>query len=191
MQCFRDILQSRSVHAVTAYAGSYLPDWRPDTDYRQGYSAIHAQGGGVLRDLSHELDYLQWIFGRWQRLCAIGGNLGSLGIDSDDAFSILFETDRVASISLNLNYLDTTPRRHVIALTDQGTVCLDLIGGSVETTTRIETFNTDPNDTYRSQHRAMIDGENTLLCSLAEGLGVMRMIDAAEKAALQGHWVTA
>lgn len=191
LQRFRELLQSRNVHAVTAYAGSYLPDWRPDTDYLQGYSAIRAQGGGVLRDLSHELDYLQWIFGRWQRLSAIGGNLGSLGIDSDDVFSMLFETERVKSISLNLNYLDTTARRDVIALTDQGTVHLDLIGGIVETTTGSEIFTVERNDTYRSQHSAMLAGENTILCSLAEGFDVMSMIDAAEKAAIQGDWITA
>ena len=191
LQKFRALLKTRTVHAVTAYAGSYLPDWRPNTDYRKGYSAIRAEGGGVLRDLSHELDYLQWIFGKWQRLSAIGGNLGSLEIDSDDVFSILFETQHVPLISLSLNYLDTTTRRDVIALTDSGTVRLDLVAGTVEADGKTETFSVDRNDTYFAQHNAMIENIDDVICDLTEGLDVMRMINAAEDAARSGTWVHA
>ena len=188
---FRALLKTRTVHAVTAYAGSYLPDWRPNTDYRKGYSALRAEGGGVLRDLSHELDYLQWIFGKWQRLTAIGGNLGSLGIDSDDVFSILFNTQHVPSISLSLNYLDTTTRRDVIALTDSGTVRLDLVAGTVEADGKTETFSIDRNGTYFAQHNDMVNNVDDVICDVAEGLDVMRMINAAEDAAISGIWVHA
>lgn len=191
LQKFRTLLKTRTVHAVTAYAGSYLPDWRPNTDYRKGYSAIRAEGGGVLRDLSHELDYLQWIFGKWQRLTAIGGNLGSLEIDSDDVFSILFETQHVPSISLSLNYLDTTTRRNVIALTDSGTVRLDLVTGTVEADGKTETFSIDRNDTYFAQHNDMINNVDDIICDVTEGLDVMRMINAVEDAAISGTWVHA
>lgn len=187
---FREIVRERNVHAVTAYVGSYLPSWRPDSDYRQGYSAIRAQGGGVLRDLSHELDYLTWMFGPWTRITAIGGHFSKLEIDSDDVFSILFETEQVAAVSLNLNYLDTTTRREVLALTDSGSVRLDLISGTVETTEGIESFTVARNDTYRAQHLAMLAGDEEITCDLTEGLGTMVMIDAVERASQTGTWVT-
>ena len=42
---------------------SFLPDWRPDQDYRQSASARKELGGGVLLELSHEIDYANWLFG--------------------------------------------------------------------------------------------------------------------------------
>lgn len=189
LQSFREIVSNTDVHAVTAYVGSYLPSWRPDSDYRTGYSADRTMGGGVLRDLSHELDYLTWIFGSWKRISAIGGHFSELEINSDDVFSILFATDHVPSLSLQLNYLDTTTRREVLALTDNGTVRLDLVAGTLETTDKTETFTVDRNDTYIAQHQAMVAGNNTYICDIAEGLEVMCMIDAAEKAAQTGAWI--
>ncbi|MDO9288461.1 MAG: Gfo/Idh/MocA family oxidoreductase, partial [Thermodesulfovibrionales bacterium] len=43
--------------------GQFLPSWRPDRDYRNSYSASVAEGGGVALDLSHEIDYMRYLFG--------------------------------------------------------------------------------------------------------------------------------
>lgn len=190
LQLFRDIISERAVYAVHAYTGSYLPDWRAGTDYRQSYSAKQDMGGGVLRDLSHEIDFLLWTFGPWTRATAIGGHFSNLEIDADDVFSILFETAQAPLVSLQLNYLDTTPSRKVLALTDQGSVRLDLIAGSVETIAGTEQFSIRTDDTYRRQHQAMIKDDPSFICSFEEGLGVMHMIDASIAAAKTGLWVS-
>lgn len=191
LQSFRKELHDLEIYSVIAYVGSYLPNWRPGTDYSLGYSANKARGGGVLRDLSHELDALIWLLGDWQRLTAIGGHFSNLKIDSDDTFSILFATKRVPSISLNMNYLDTTARREITALTDQGTVHVDLITGTVKTPQRQDTFSVERNDTYQAQHVAMMQKDDTYICDASEGLKVMRMIDAIENAAKKERWIYA
>src|SRR5262249_11926524 len=43
--------------------GEYLPNWHPDEDYRAGYSAQRALGGGATLTLSHPFDYLEWMLG--------------------------------------------------------------------------------------------------------------------------------
>ena len=60
------------VLAARAAVGQYLPDWRSASDYRTGVSAQHALGGGAPLELSHELDYLGWLFGPPARVTAQG-----------------------------------------------------------------------------------------------------------------------
>ena len=44
-------IKEQIVLSVHIYVGQYLPDWRPQQDYRKSYSVSRTQGGGVLRDL--------------------------------------------------------------------------------------------------------------------------------------------
>lgn len=188
---FRDVIAGRRVHAATVYTGSYLPDWRPDTDYRWSYSSIRAEGGGVLRDLSHELDYALWLFGSWRRVAAIGGKFGTLEIDSDDVYSLLIETENVPSLTVGINYLDSRTRREILAITDTGSVRLDLIQGTLDTDGNVEHFDVGRDETYMAQHTAMTAGDFSVICDIREGLDVMRLIDAAESAALNSTWQAA
>lgn len=184
-----DILEDAAVYGVHAYVGQYLPDWRPGTDYRAGYSAVRTEGGGVLRDLSHELDFLTWMLGGWTRLTAAGGRVSHLEIDSDDIFSVLFEAARCPVVSVQMNYLDSVLRRQVLALTDRGTVRADLAAGRIEFAGKTESFAPDGDDTYTAEHAAALSGDGSTLCTLPEALDVMRMIEAAETAAAQSTWV--
>lgn len=63
---------------------SYLPNWRPDQDYRIGPSAKKNLGGGVLLELSHELDYANWFFGKFLNIKAYIKNTGILDIEVED-----------------------------------------------------------------------------------------------------------
>ncbi|MBO6948123.1 MAG: Gfo/Idh/MocA family oxidoreductase [Rhodospirillales bacterium] len=189
---FRELLQGRRVYSVTAYTGSYLPSWRPHMDYRETSSARKTHGGGVLRELSHEIDYLLWMFGAWRRVAAIGGQFADLEIDTDDSFTLLFETAHVPAVTLQINYLDRTTRRDVLALTDAGSLRLDLIAGTVQLADGgIETFTAERDDSYIAEHTAMMNDDDDVICSLDEGIDVMHLILGAERAAHTGEWVMA
>ena len=54
------------VFYVEAETSSYLPNWRKDDDYSKRYSAFPNKGGGVLLDMSHEIDYLRWLFPKFK-----------------------------------------------------------------------------------------------------------------------------
>ncbi len=57
----KELSKSQKLFNINVIANSYLPDWRK-TNYRYSYSSKKKEGGGVLLDLSHELDYINWIF---------------------------------------------------------------------------------------------------------------------------------
>ena len=180
--------QARLV-AAHLYVGKHLGQWRPNTDYRQSYSARRQEGGGVLRDLSHELDYAMWLFGPWRRLTALGGHLSSLEIDSDDAYSLLMATERCPMVTIHLNYLDRTPRREILVHTHDHTVRVDLIGDVYEVDGARETIAVEPDTTYRAEHQAMLEDDSKGVCSLVDAIETLITIEAAERAAATHTWV--
>lgn len=87
LQFFKEALSHQTVGkalSVRCEVGQYLPSWRSGVDYRDGVTARKDLGGGALLELSHDLDYLRWIFGdiAWVKstLCHQSG----LEIDVED-----------------------------------------------------------------------------------------------------------
>jgi predicted dehydrogenase len=190
IQRLRELVANESVLSVQAYVGQYLPGWRPGTDYRQSYSASAEQGGGALRDLSHEFDYLGWLFGHWRAVTALGGHVSSLEIDSDDLFVLLMQTDRCPVLSVQVSYLDRGARRRIIVNTERHTIEADLVGGTITVDRSVETFSTERDYTYREMHRALLAGNFDTLCPIQDGLATLQLIEAAEQANRQKEWIT-
>jgi len=91
------------VKKANIVAQSYLPDWRQGTDYKQSYSAQKELGGGVLLDLSHEIDYAVWFFGKVKTVEAKLGYSKKLGIETEAKaeLKLVFESGTKAKISLD------------------------------------------------------------------------------------------
>jgi len=180
---------SEDILTANIYVGSYLPHWRPNTDYRKSYSATMKEGGGVLRDLSHELDYVIWLFGHWQALTAHGGHLSRLDIDTDDAYCLIMETEYCPLVSLHMNYLDRVARREIIVNTEHHTYWVDLIKGKISLDGVEESLTVARDDTYRVEHRAMMEGNIKGLCKVDEAMEILVTIENAEQASLSRTWV--
>lgn len=180
----RAALDTARICAVQVYVGQYLPGWRPGTDYRASYSAHADRGGGVLRDLSHELDYLLWIFGDWTAMTARMGTFSSLEIDSDDVFAALFATRRCPVGTVQMNYLDRVGRREITVNTDTGTLRADLVTNTFWTDAE-KTHHPplDRDHTYRAMHDDILNGTTGIACTLREGMAVMQLIATAEETA--------
>lgn len=104
----KTLLDSSAIGKVVsarAHFGQYLPDWHPWEDYRQGYSANRAQGGGVLLDRIHEIDYVRWLLGDITEVSALVGHVSGLEIDSDDVAEILVRFASGAFGSLHMDYV--------------------------------------------------------------------------------------
>ncbi|WP_026908874.1 Gfo/Idh/MocA family protein [Paucisalibacillus globulus] len=181
-------LKDERILSVHTYVGQYLPNWRPDTDYSTSYSSKTSRGGGVIRDLSHELDYLQFLFGNWNSLVSLGGKFSSLKINTDDLFAIIYESDYCPLISLQLNYLDHITQRMMIVNAEEKTYKIDLISNTLQINEQVFTFNVERNETYKNQHIAVINGDRDFLCSYKEGINIVKMIGAIEKSSEAKEW---
>jgi predicted dehydrogenase len=179
------------VLSVWAYVGQYLPLWRPQRDYRQSYSVSRSQGGGVLRDLSHEIDYLHHIFGDWLDIAAVGGHLSSLPGDSEDVVCLLARQERSRATGLQLNYLDRPGARRVICNTDQHTFVADLVPGVFSVDGEREAFAVARDDSYRRMWLDVLSEDFTRICSLADAQRSLEFIAAAEKAIATHAWIAA
>jgi predicted dehydrogenase len=112
--------------AVRAESGDYLPGWHPYEDYRQMYAARRDQGGGVILAQIHEMDYLYWLFGRPNRIVAMGGRRSSLELDVEDTASILMDFGGLP-VHVQLDYLQRPPRRTLQIVGESGTILADLL----------------------------------------------------------------
>lgn len=111
--------------------GQYLPDWRPNTDYKKSVSAVHSLGGGVLFELSHDIDYAQWLFGKLEIEHALIRNTGELGIEVEDVADILATSHSGCVVSLHLDFLQRQASRKCKIISNRGALVWDLIKNQV------------------------------------------------------------
>lgn len=107
--CISDSLEGATIRAECS---SWLPDWRPDRDFRNGYWN-ESGSGGVLLELIHEFDYLQVLFGPLTSITLTDRSLGILGLDTVESVDAEITTDRTSSISLHLDFCSREASRFV------------------------------------------------------------------------------
>jgi len=105
-----------------AHWGEYLPGWHPGEDYRLGYSARADLGGGVVRTLSHPLDYLRWLLGEVRAVAALSTRRSGLAIDVEDVAAVTLQLASGALGTVTLNYAERPPRHALSIVGTDGTV---------------------------------------------------------------------
>lgn len=185
----RGALDNEQLIAVNAYVGQYLPDWRPGSDYRNSYSASAARGGGVLRDLSHELDYVAMLTGSWTAVSALGGHFSTLDIDSDDVFALLMQTKHCPVVCIQMSYLDRMARRQVVINTRRRTLAADFVSATLCVDGVTTHHPCERDDSYIAMHHAALAGKQDELCSLTAASDTLALIEAAERSAQAQKWI--
>ena len=167
------------------YCGSWLPDWRPNVDYRQSVSSRRALGGGVLLELSHEIDLAQYLLGKFNPCSARLHQSGLLEIDVEDQAELHAYTYDQCLLSIRLNFCTQPSSRYVRLRGSNGEIYWDLIGGKVEivcaNVKQSESYQSpiSSDDRYVLQIKHFLScaaGEAKPQCSVIESLNVLEII---------------
>jgi len=203
LQTTRRLLRDQCVGdplTATIVAGSYLPDWHPEEDYRQSYSARSDLGGGVTLDAVHEINYARWLFGEVTEVTAWIDHVSSLEIDTEDLAQLHLRFDSGVSAQLHLDYFHRPYRRGCHITTTDGCIDWDWSRESVRwydaTADRWaeESYaGWEVNQMYVDELAHFLDcvrGEATSICDVHEGLADLRVVEAAKESSETGRRIT-
>ena len=174
--------------------GSYLPDWRPDQDYRKTVSALPELGGGVLLELSHELDYLHWFFGNPVDVQAQIRNSGTLDINVEDQVDLLVTSKQGYPITVQIDFNRRHIERKCKVLTTEGELIWDAVNKNVtwkgvnKEQSKYE-YNNERNSIYRKQLEVFFDcieNDNDPIVTVKDGINVISLIDAVRNSSEKG-----
>ena len=140
MSRFRDLINEGLVGrplSVRCEIGQYLPSWRSDNVYRFCVSARSDLGGGVLLELSHEVDYLCWIFGEVDWVTSWVGNAGDLDIDVEDTVHLIFAfkskgLSKPVIANLNLDFIRRDTTRICTVIGTEGSLLWNGLNGVID-----------------------------------------------------------
>lgn len=174
VQRLRKALEGQKILSAHMYVGQHLSTWR-DRPVKEQYSAYKAQGGGVIRDLSHELDMLGYLFGDIQTAHCIAGRFSQVTVDSEDIAAWVIGCAACPVVSLQMNYVDHVPRREYLVVTEEKTYRIDFMAAVFEEQGIVEQVTFSQDDAYLAMHRALLAGEYEQLCSFQEGLDLVKV----------------
>lgn len=205
LQKFKSILESGvigRIHSIQCSVGQYLPSWRPGIDYRESVSANSRLGGGALLELSHELDYLIWVFGSVEWVQAFIGHQSNLEIDVEDSVYLMMqfmgrnENGPIAA-SVNLDFIRHDSTRSCTAIGALASLRWDGINDRVEIWEsssngwkELYAESSERDESYASQFNHFM---NTILAGdqdksiLNNGVAALELIEQIRIAAISGN----
>jgi predicted dehydrogenase len=204
LQRYRDLLGGSvvgKVLSVRCEIGQYLPSWRPESDYRQGVSARQELGGGTLLELSHELDYLRWIFGEVDWVKATLSRQSCLEIDVEDCAHLTLGFTRASDGSqligaVNLDFIRHDTTRLCTAIGEKGSLrwnglmgVVELFEAGAKEWRELFSYKHQRDDSYMAEWKNFIEcviDDKTPLITGEDGLKVLQIIDAARNSAASG-----
>lgn len=178
------------VFHVRAEIGQYLPTWRKNTDYRKSVSANRKFGGGSTLELSHEVDYLFYLFGKPSQVFASEKKVSNLEIDVEDTTDILFLNEDF-NISLHMDMLQMQTTRQLKIVLSKANILWDAIESKVtifQDNDVIEEHKFNNKDMYKDQLESFCDSLSSKSSPIdfEQGFAVMEILDAIKRSSSKG-----
>ena len=180
------------LYTFRAVVGHRLDYWRPNTDYRVGYSADHARGGGALMDLVHEIDLVCWLAGKIDKVSAHLSAVSDLEIRAEDLVNLILFTHSGAVGQIQLDMVSPAYRRRLELVFRDAVYEWDYQRGVLDRSDAqgVESIHEVPASFDRNtmflthmQHflSRLADSSRPAMCSYEDGVEVLRVAVAARR----------
>jgi predicted dehydrogenase len=182
------------------HTGSYLPEWRPNTDYRSNYAARAATGGGCILDCIHEIDLARWYLGDVDSVFCYAARLSSLEIETEDV-AVLICRHAVGAISeIHLDYVQRTYERGCQIVGELGSIFWDFNARQVRwyDAASKKWFHCPQPETWELNQMYVDEMKHFLDCltlqrptmlPILEAAALMRLVFAAKESSAQGQMI--
>jgi predicted dehydrogenase len=180
------------IYFADIFAGQNLMQWRKNSNYKHTVSAQKNLGGGVLLELSHEIDYANWIFGDFNKIFCKVFKASNLKINVEDTAKILLFSKNKYIISINIDFCRSDKIRKCYVVGKNGSLIWDGLKNKLIFFNLVKrkwvniSFNiNDISDTYFLQLKEMIrlcDSNKKVesnLASLPNACQTIKLIDSA------------
>lgn len=188
------------IFSIKADVGQNLKYWRKNQDYTKGVSANKNLGGGALLELSHEFDYISWIFGPVEWVSGVIGKKSNLTIDVEDfSTSTLGFKDKNYVANINIDLFRHDSHRECIVIGEEGTIKWNALENSVMIFSKSEKswktiFNEseERDSSYREELKHFLDcilKDQEPLIDGHSALNVLEIIEAIRNSSRDGKVV--
>jgi len=176
IEYLKKLSKKNKIYNAEILCGSYLPNWR-NRNYIHTSSAKKKLGGGVVNDLSHEIDYSRYIFGNLKKIFMYKEKISNLHINTEDYANIFCKSKKI-NIWIGLDYISKIDRRSIKINFEKFTIKADLIKNKVyySNNNLIKILHFNKKDSYYEQIRNLLNNKFKNFCSYKDGRQVLEII---------------
>ena len=154
----KKLLQSNNlgkIYSAKIFVNSYLPRWRK-INFKNSLSLSKKFGGGVLLELSHEIDYMLWFFGKPNYLRAVTDKSRIFKKNIDENVSIFFYYPRL-TLQLDMSFNSRFEERGLIIEGKKASVKGDLLKNeiTINKLDKIKTYYKKKQNSLNMLHKQM------------------------------------
>ncbi|HSV21413.1 MAG TPA: Gfo/Idh/MocA family oxidoreductase [Xanthobacteraceae bacterium] len=167
---------------------SHLEDWHPWEPLKDFFMGRADLGGGALLDESHWIDQMVWMLGEPVEICAAVEKVSRLPIDSDDHVELQAYYPDGLRVRVHLDLYTRPTERSIVIVGDKGTLKWSFERNVIaehhsdDRGWQETLFAGERNDMFDALAGEFLDvrrGATSPSCTVADGLAVLRIVDAA------------
>jgi predicted dehydrogenase len=178
-----EFLKGKKIVWARLICSSYLPNWRPQQDYRKGYTTT-SDTGGVLFDLIHEIDLAHHLLGEATLESCVARKSGIIETKAEDCADLVLQHKNNVYSNVHLDYVSQNSHRFFEIQCEDGFLKGDLIKRRLSFINPIEEvlFEEQYEGSFAHDYKEEIkqfllaaDNKGGTYCSAAEALSVLKL----------------